>query len=351
MSARWKLWIPPVAVVAAALLSVPAADLYYQSSWGAGCARCHEIAIDYDVWRHSAHQKINCVECHASSLKTNLRRVATHIKGDVPEQVHLGAENVSAMLPRCRNCHQQEFAQWSSSAHSTTYGRVFTDREHNGKRLLNDDCLRCHGMHFDGGIESLVEPVSTSGPWRLRDAGYLNRPAIPCMSCHSIHRQGTPLARPQQRVGAREEIVRPSVGLFDRRTRVHVAAASLPLPVIHEGSRVVRTSPDQRQAICYQCHAPQSDMQAGSGDDRSPRGVHEGLSCLACHQKHGQATRQSCADCHPRLSNCGIDVEKMDTTFLNPKSARNVHTVKCEDCHANGVPKRRLSKTSPVRGF
>src|SRR4051812_1677108 len=258
MRARLKTWMPPVAVVAAMLLSVPAADLYYQSSWGAGCARCHEIAIDYDVWRHSAHQKINCVECHSSSLKTNLRRVATHIKGDVPQQVHLRAEDVSAMLPRCRKCHQQEFAQWSSSAHSTTYARVFTDREHNGKRLLIDDCLRCHGMHFEGGVEALVEPVSTAGPWRLKDVAYASRPAIPCMACHSIHRQGVPMARPEQRVGAREEIVRPSVGIFDRRTRVHIAAANLPLPAVYEGSRRVSTSPDQRQALCYQCHAPQS---------------------------------------------------------------------------------------------
>ena len=55
----------------------------------------------------------------------------------------------------------------------------------------------------------------------------------------------------------------------------------------------------------------------GSGDDRTPVGVHEGLSCLACHLKHGQQTRASCANCHPRLSNCGLDVEKMDTTFLS----------------------------------
>ena len=52
--------------------------------------------------------------------------------------------------------------------------------------------------------------------------------------------------------------------------------------------------------------------QVGSGDDRTGIGVHEGLSCLACHQKHGQQTRASCANCHPRLSNCGLDVEKME---------------------------------------
>jgi hypothetical protein len=341
MRAGSRYWILPAGIVAAVMLGIPAADLYYRTSWGTGCARCHEISFDYNVWSQSAHRKINCVECHASGMKTNLRRVAAHIQGEVPDQVHLGADGISEMMPACRRCHEQEFAQWSASAHSTTYARVFTDREHNGKRLLIDDCLRCHGMHFEGGIDTLVEPVNTAGPWRLKSAEYAARPAIPCMACHSIHRHGAPLAKAAQHVAAREEIVRPSVGLFDRRTRVHVAAAVLSLPVIYNGDRPVRTSPDQRQALCYQCHAPLATMQAGSGDDRSPMGVHEGLSCLACHQKHGEGTRQSCADCHPKLSNCRIDVEKMDTTFLNPKSSRNVHTVKCLDCHPAGVPKGR----------
>jgi len=247
------------------------------------------------------------------------------------------------MLPRCERCHRQEFAEWSSGAHSTTYGRLFTDREHNQKRLLMDDCLRCHGMHFEAGVDALVQPLNTSGPWRLKNASYTTRPAIPCLACHSIHRLGAPMARPPERVGARQEKVRPSVGLFDRRTRMNIAAMMLPLPAVYEGARPVRMSPDARQTVCYQCHAPVAGMQAGSGDDRTPLGVHEGLSCLACHQKHGEATRQSCANCHPRLSNCGLDVERMDTTFLNPKSGHNVHTVKCVDCHPKGRPKKRAA--------
>ena len=54
-------------------------------------------------------------------------------------------------------------------------------------------------------------------------------------------------------------------------------------------------SQDPRQALCYQCHAPRQPeagtvaavngwgRQVGSGDDRTPMGVHEGLSCLSCH--------------------------------------------------------------------
>ncbi len=214
-----KAWILPAGVLAAALLAVPSADLYYNSSWGGGCARCHEIAFNYDVWRHSSHQKTNCVDCHASSVLTNLRRVATHFRGDVPVQVHLRAQDVDAMLPRCRKCHQQEFAQWSSGAHSMTYARMLKDP----KKPLIDDCLRCHGMHYDGGIQQVKN-----------DASFAGRPAIPCMGCHSMHREGAPMDKPAK------DRVRPSVALYDRRTRVGVSVAALPLPVVYEGERRVK---------------------------------------------------------------------------------------------------------------
>jgi hypothetical protein len=71
-------------------------------------------------------------------------------------------------------------------------------------------------------------------------------------------------------------------------------------------------------------------------------GVHEGISCLACHAQHGQTTKASCATCHPKMSNCGLDVEKMDTTFVSNKSKHNVNWVKCADCHAKGIPKKKI---------
>jgi hypothetical protein len=113
-----------------------------------------------------------------------------------------------------------------------------------------------------------------------------------------------------------------------------------------EADRAVKMSPDQSQALCYQCHAADATRQVSSGDGRTPIGVHEGLSCLACHQKHAQRTRASCADCHPRLSNCGLDVEKVDTTFLSPESGHNIHWVKCADCHSDGVPARRAESAA-----
>lgn len=111
---------------------------------------------------------------------------------------------------------------------------------------------------------------------------------------------------------------------------------------MHDGERNIKISPDIRQALCYQCHAPLATMEVGSGDDRTTMGVHEGLSCFACHQGHGQSTRASCTTCHPQLSNCGLNVETMDTTFKSSKSPHNIHFVKCIDCHTKGVPKKKL---------
>jgi hypothetical protein len=332
------------AAVVLALAAVPAAKLYYSSSRGQGCARCHEIRRNFDTWSNSAHRKVNCTECHASSLAANVRRVARHATGNVPERVHLQLEDALQMVDRCRSCHQAEFAQWRSGPHSTTFARIFMDPEHNRKRRLMDDCLRCHGMYFQGNIGDVVTPVDAKGPWTLKNARLINAPAIPCLACHSMHREGEPLGKRERGMAAKQETYRPSLSLMDRRSQLHLGVAWLAVPSMREGGRAVKLSPDRRQSLCYQCHAPLATQEVASGDDRTPVGVHEGVSCLACHQKHGQFTRASCADCHPRLSNCGIDVEKMDTTFLSKSSRHNIHFVKCADCHPKGVPKKRIEQ-------
>jgi hypothetical protein len=341
MSGRRKTIFAAAAAAAVAIAAVPAGDYYYRSSAGEGCARCHEIRPNFEKWQRSSHRKVACLDCHSSSLGTNLRRVVHHARGEVPEQIRLALDDVLRMAERCRSCHQQEFAQWKSGPHSTTYARLFTDPKHNAKRRLMDDCLRCHGMHFQGGIQNVVGPISTTGPWQLTDPKLINAAAIPCLSCHSMHREGEPLWKGDARIGAKQEIFRPSLTMMDRRSQLPISLVNLQAPAMKEGERPVQMSPDRRQSLCYQCHAATASRQVGSGDDRTPVGVHEGLSCLACHQKHGMTTRASCADCHPRLSNCGLDVEKMDTTFLSPASRYDIHFVKCSDCHPKGVPPKR----------
>jgi hypothetical protein len=318
-----------------ALAAIPGGSLYYTSGTPDSCAAtCHEIRPNTDTWHLSTHRTVPCKGCHDSTTLGNLRRLVTHTKGDIPEKIRLSELDVEKMSERCQSCHRQEFANWKSGGHATIYSKIFLDTKHNTHRLLMDDCLRCHGMFFEGGIRDLVTPVAMKGPWQLKDTRLATVPAIPCLACHAMHREGAPASA--------KPTLRPSLALWDRREADHLPIASMALPAMKEGDRLVKMSPDPRQALCYQCHAALANAQVWSGDDRTAVGVHEGLSCLACHEKHAQTTRASCATCHPRLSNCGLDVEKMDTTYRDLKSRFNIHTVKCVDCHPKGVPQRRV---------
>ncbi len=343
--------IVPLAAVLFAILLLPGASVYYSYSQGRSCTKCHEIWQPYRDWHESAHRNISCSECHGDVFTLdagfhlkNLRQLAKHLRGEVPEEVRLKTDEVLKIENRCAKCHREEYADWSAGPHGASYSKIFLNNDHNQRTLLIDDCLRCHAMHFQGSIRDLVTPVNTKGPWSLRDRQLAGEPAMPCLTCHQMHRHGTPLQRSETKTddaSAKEDISRPSLALFDRREQDYVPVGRLPLPQMIDRTRLVKISPDQRQALCYQCHAPTATAQVGSGDDRTPTGVHEGLSCLACHEKHGQKTRASCTTCHPQLSNCGLDVEKMDTTFKNLKSPHNIHTVKCVDCHTKGVPQKK----------
>ena len=343
-------------VAIATVLMVPGASLYYESGAGKGCTSCHEMQTVYQQWHTSSHRGVGCEKCHGGALTldvsfhwNNARRVYQHVRDDLPERIGFGNNYVQAMTAECQTCHRQEYAAWQSGAHSATYARIFLDKKHNTANMLMDDCLRCHGMHFERGINDLVTPVNRAGPWTLKAKEMENRPSMPCLTCHEVHREGQPLQKSTidgRKPGPKQEITRPSLAFFDRRSGQYVPLAMLPMPAMRQANRVVRMSPDHRQALCYQCHAPTAGMQVGSGDDRTGIGVHEGISCLSCHSQHGQQTRASCTTCHPKMSNCGLDVEKMDTTFLSSESRHNIHWVKCADCHRQGVPKKRTKETT-----
>jgi hypothetical protein len=338
------------AVLAGCLLLVPGTTVYFETGKGKRCASCHEMRDSYQQWQVSSHRGVACASCHGGAFTAdvsfhlnNAKRAYAHLVEGPPEAIEFGNRHADAMNGRCMACHRQEYAAWKSGAHSATYARIFLDRKHNAANMLMDDCLRCHGMYFEKGIGDLVTPVNRNGPWRLAAAGLEQMPSIPCITCHELHREGQPLAKPNGHGGVpgrAQEVARPSLAFFDRRTRQYVPLAELPLPAMLERARAVKMSRDQRQALCYQCHAPVATMQVASGDDRTTLGVHEGISCLACHAQHGQKTRASCASCHPKMSNCKLDVEKMDTTFASPDSRHNIHWVKCADCHLKGVPRR-----------
>lgn len=317
------------------------------------CTSCHEIESPAAMWAQSGHRSMLCKECHGSSLSNGFHSLAekgmmvvNHFLGSGEQALRLNEEQLTSILDNCKHCHSMEFAKWLTGGHSAPYSAIFLNEKHNKMVQPNADCLRCHGMFYEGSIEDLVSPISNKGPWKMVEPEQETMPVIPCLTCHKIHRK--------QHVSVRAKYSDPndifyknpkqtSVALFyDRYDKIHIEAENLPALKLWERERKVEVSDDPLQRICVQCHAPNAFHQAGTSDDKTPLGIHEGLSCLSCHDNHSNNAKENCVNCHPAISNCGLDVTKMNTTFFDKNSPYDIHSVRCLDCHPKGIPRKRM---------
>lgn len=309
------------------------------------CNSCHEISPSFTAWTTSAHREISCHECHGTalsngwhSLKEKANMVFSHYSENLAnEDIRLTENQLLETMDNCRNCHRTEYAMWRSSGHSASYSDIFLHEIHNSTEQLNFDCLRCHGMFYEGTIKDLVDPLDREGPWALLETEKEIQPTIPCMGCHMIHTEGSPSSAPDysspDNIFYNRLMENSSVALYSRHEKVHFNLDHLPIPVMMHHGDTVDIPRDPVYRLCVQCHAPAVWHETGTHDDHTPTGVHEGISCNTCHEKHSNYQRNSCDKCHPMISNCNLDVKTMNTTYSLPSSLNDIHSVSCTDCH------------------
>ncbi|MBN2273715.1 MAG: NapC/NirT family cytochrome c [Bacteroidales bacterium] len=315
------------------------------------CASCHEIRPSYDKWASSAHRASDCKTCHGTALSKGMRsikdisgRILRHFSHDSLTEVRLNEKQVGKMVDLCAECHQNEFSKWLTGGHSMRFTDVFLNQSQNKKVLPDQQCLHCHGMFYEGPVDELVSPVDTTGPWHIVSSMHEVRYAMPCLACHSIHTPGLTrispdYANPEQKA-YNLPATYPKAGFYDNITKRYFRADELsPVHTLQEDTTLL-VSEDPLMRICFQCHTPDASHHARTVDDHLPAGVHEGLSCTACHQTHANDAMKSCRLCHPAISNCGLDVEKMNTTFADPGSPNDIHKVSCMDCHPGFIRKQ-----------
>jgi hypothetical protein len=308
------------------------------------CASCHEIGPSVRSFSTSSHRDLACKECHGTALSNGIhsmkekgKMVVSHFGNNIPEQIRLDEQQMLAIMEDCQRCHASEFSNWLSSGHSATYADIFLDSIHNSTEQLNADCLRCHGMFFEQTTQDLVKPIDRNGPWKLINVEMASKPTIPCMACHQIHQPGTVSvapdhSKPESIFYSRSENIN-KLSFYDRIEQTHVPSDILPKLKLQKDGINIKVSGDLETRNCVQCHAPDGFHEAGTSDDKTPRGVHEGIGCTGCHAPHSNDARKSCQKCHPAISNCNQDVLTMNTTYYDINSANDIHWVSCKDCH------------------
>jgi len=305
------------------------------------CAQCHEIKATHEAWLTSAHAEVSCTDCHGTalsnglhSLKEKAHMVVSHFTSSIRnEDITLTEDQILDISARCIECHRSEHAGWLTGGHAVTYKDIFLDEEHNKMERPYADCLRCHGMFYDGTIKDLMTMNEGSSSYTINDKKQMEKATIPCLACHLIHT---------------ESGEHPKTSLYVRAEKMHIRTDYLTKVNMQDKGRTVLTDNDPNSQLCIQCHSPNAWHQTGSEDDRTPTGVHEGLSCLSCHKAHTNDTRTSCDACHPALSNCGLDVKTMNTTYKDAMSPNNIHHITCASCHEDRTGKRNVSQSREI---
>ena len=285
------------------------------------CSSCHEISPSVDIWQESAHRDVSCVDCHGTamsngfhSLREKTGMIFNHLTKEEEKMLPgLDEAGVHQVMEACIGCHQDEYRSWNAGGHSATYADIFLNEKHNAMERPYPDCFRCHGMYYEGSISDLMEPISTTGPWSLKVPEKAQQAVIPCLACHGIHMENASLSHPgtmDDPAGTfyEREPRNQYTSLYLRSDRMHLRSDLLRKPDIYHEGEPVLVSDDPVQRICMQCHAPNWAHEAGTEDDRTPTGVHEGISCLACHSDHSNNPLGACNTCHPAVTSCKLDV-------------------------------------------
>jgi len=289
------------------------------------CARCHEISPSHAQWKSSAHAGVKCSECHGTAFSNGVHSfmekanmVFVHFTTDKQnDEIRLNEKQALEVNERCIACHRAEYAGWLRSGHAINYKEIYMDSAHNAMEKPHWDCLRCHGMYYDGNINDLMALDGDHTQWKIRDEKQETRAAIPCLSCHQMHTEN-PVSERYVSLNDSVRIVNernPMTALYIRAEKMHLRSDMLPKVRMFDGDKEITVPSDPNSMLCMQCHAPDFKHQAGSEDDRTVTGVHEGISCIACHQPHSGETKASCAQCHPSLSQ-----EQIDGVFKQPHS-------------------------------
>lgn len=278
------------------------------------CAMCHEIKTACVKWENSIHAGVGCTDCHGTALESfrsateKLNMIYTHFKGKRTfEDIYLKEQQSLDIANRCAECHQAEHASWMAGAHSTTYKDIFMDVEHNKMERPYWDCFRCHGMFYDGDIDSLMNMKGQPEDWFIKDVAQMSKPTITCLACHQVHHeQPRNMAFQFMDEVSRGELAEktkyPPTALYMRADKRHMPAAKLLKEQIYLGDSLVKEVTDANTLLCMQCHAPNTLHQLASEDDKTTIGKYRDMSCIACHDPHSNFLKTQERNVHKSIT-------------------------------------------------
>ncbi len=221
----------------------------YGSPKGEVCIQCHKEATPgiYNQWKESAMGQagVNCYDCHRAE------------KGDPDAFEHKELIAIVVTPKDCARCHEKEFKEFESSAHSEAVAALSHSGSREGEIAWGSKhkltgCAACHGsvLKVEEGGKLSPETWPNTGIGRINPDNSKGS----CTACHTRH------------IFSREQARRP-----DTCSRCHTGDEH-PQKQVYAGSK---------HGIMYQAYRDEMNMDKRrwlAGQD-----YYQGPTCSSCH--------------------------------------------------------------------
>lgn len=294
------------------------------------CPTCHYMETFYQSWRTSAHNKIDCVECHFEPGISGTVRGKLNGLVQIVNYVSLSYKKRKpwAEIPdnTCARsgCHEKQALQ------DTLYnfkGVKFSHKNHlrelrRGKTLK---CTSCHSQVVQGShIEVTETTCFTCHFKRSDDPEHKFDKLSDCRTCHNWENK------------TKEEM---ASFRYDHSNVVENKLACLDCH-----SNTVTGKGDVTKDRCYQCHF-ETDRLEKFDDTQFMHETHitkHSMKCFSCHgtiehkvQKMDPTSPPDCQSCHTNAHTSQVSLYTGENGFNTEKtpSAMYLNGINCRGCH------------------
>ncbi len=205
----------------------------------------------------------------------------------------LGLANVEQNVTQCGECHPSQQAKWESTAHA----HAFETLENIGQEGTGKSCAPCHNVS-DRGNETTDATVGfvMDGNSHLRN--------VQCENCHGPGADH--LAEPSNKPIAPIE-VGFDVGCGECHQDAHNPFVDEWLESAHAESHLAAGGRVASDSECARCHVTQSFIRyvESGGTDLLTTSDPLPITCVACHNPHGNGNKAQLREIDGQLIVCG----------------------------------------------
>lgn len=131
-----------------AIVLVGSAGLFTYIGTPNGCLLCHEMTPFYDTWEVSAHQEVDCHDCHhQSDIGSYINELVVHIQGVNASEIEIDS-STPLLNEQCIVCHSNLTNKLETPSDISCFScHDIAHYEHVVKITGDYDCSTCHDDH------------------------------------------------------------------------------------------------------------------------------------------------------------------------------------------------------------